>query len=151
MESCIKPIYDAVQPDALVLQCGLDGLAGDPCKEFNLSLEGYGTAISRILSWTSEERPVLMLGGGGYSLPNAARGWAYLTSVALGRPIDLGMQTIPEDCEMWEEIVLGAEQGESIDVPAIPGRRDENIEEDLEEIERVFAVYAGELAKEAVE
>lgn len=146
VDSCIKPIYDAIQPDALVLQCGLDGLAGDPCKEFNISLTGYGTAVSSILSWTvhvsGERVPVLMLGGGGYNTPNVARGWAYLTSVALGRPLDLDSATVPEDCELWEQLVQKAEQGDSLDVPANVARMDSNTEEDLQEIERVFAGYA---------
>jgi histone deacetylase 8 len=150
VKSCIKPIFNALQPDALVLQCGLDGLAGDPCKEFNLSLGGYGDVISEILGWSAVPAiPVLLLGGGGYNTPNAARGWAYLTSIALGRPLELDIETVPEDCEMWEKLVGKAEQGESLDVPASSGRRDENTEDDLLEIEGVFARYVGEIAKRA--
>ena len=106
--------------------------------------------ISEILGWSAVPAiPVLLLGGGGYNTPNAARGWAYLTSIALGRPLELDIETVPEDCEMWEKLVGKAEQGESLDVPASSGRRDENTEDDLLEIEGVFARYVGEIAKRA--
>lgn len=88
-----------------------------------------------------------MLGGGGYNTPNAARGWAYLTSIALGLPLDLQQATVPESCELWEKLVSRAEQGDSLDVPANPGRRNETTVDDLQKMEHAFALYAAELAK----
>ncbi|KAJ3517504.1 hypothetical protein NLJ89_g442 [Agrocybe chaxingu] len=71
--------------------CGVDGLAGDPCATFNWCLGGtegsLGWCVQRILQeWPGKK---LLLGGGGYNSPNAARAWAYLTSIALRKPLDL--------------------------------------------------------------
>ncbi|TFK41576.1 histone deacetylase 8 [Crucibulum laeve] len=87
----IEKIKDSFDPDFVVVQCGTDGLAGDPCATFNWSLGddagSLGWCIQRVLKGWSKR--TLLLGGGGYNSPNAARAWAYLTSIALERPIDL--------------------------------------------------------------
>lgn len=163
VEECIKPIFKAFQPDALVLQCGVDGLAGDPCKEFNISLKGYGRAVQSILSWCrisnsptdeAHERshrdekvvPALLLGGGGYHSTNAARAWAYLTSIALGRPLDLDKDTLPDKCKYWETFYNDDAAGEGLDIPAHISRRDENGEADIRKIIDRFANYASGLS-----
>lgn len=80
-DSCVQPIYDIFKPDAVVLQCGCDGLAGDPVKKWNLDLTGMGEVVRRVVhDWG---KITLLLGGGGYDNANAARCWAYLTSVAV--------------------------------------------------------------------
>lgn len=150
VDSCIRPIFDAHQPQALVVQCGLDGLAGDPCREFNLSLGGYGAAVEKILSWTATYQgrvPVLLLGGGGYNHANAARGWAQLTAVALGRVgarDRLREAVVPSDCEHWDTFASG-DGGDGLDVPASSHRKDENSEDDIREIEQQFEEYARRL------
>ncbi|KAF8870964.1 histone deacetylase complex protein [Gymnopilus junonius] len=99
--STIWPIVEQVKntfkPDYIVIQCGVDALAGDPCSTFNWSLgeeEGsLGWCIERILAqWTGKK---LLLGGGGYNSPNAARAWSYLTSIALESPLSLATE-IPD-------------------------------------------------------
>lgn len=87
----VEAVKDAYQPDYVVVQCGVDGLAGDPYATWNWSLgesEGsLGWCIDRICNhWQTK---ILLLGGGGYHSPNAARAWAYLTSIALGQPLSL--------------------------------------------------------------
>ncbi|KAF9003406.1 histone deacetylase 8 [Cyathus striatus] len=87
----VEEIKAAFNPDYLVLQCGTDGLAGDPCATFNWSLGpnqgSMGWCVQRILNkWNCK---VLLLGGGGYNSPNTARAWSYLTSIALDNPLDL--------------------------------------------------------------
>ena len=79
-ENCVEPVVEAYGPDCVVVQCGCDGLAGDPCAEWALGLEGIGEVVRRVVGWGKR---VLLLGGGGYDHPNAARCWAYLTSVAV--------------------------------------------------------------------
>lgn len=89
----VERVREAFAPDVVVLQCGVDGLAGDPCGVWNWSLGGgagesdaaaegsLGWCVGRVVrEWGCK---VLLLGGGGYSSPNAARAWAYLTSVAV--------------------------------------------------------------------
>lgn len=170
MKGCIKPIFEAVKPDAVVLQCGVDGLAGDPCKEFNISLQGYGRAVQSVLSWCghmsllndgskAEEGteksqnkliPVLMLGGGGYHSTNAARAWAYLTSIALSNPLDYKGRSVPEDCSHWKIFYTDGAAGDGLDVPAHTSRKDENTDEDIQLIIDRFEEYAGALAGDSL-
>jgi len=88
-QSVFKPIITKVmewyQPGAVVLQCGADSLAGDRLGCFNLTLKGHGECVKFIKSFGI---PVLMLGGGGYTIRNVARCWTYETSIALG--VDIG-------------------------------------------------------------
>lgn len=84
----IERVKEAFRPDFVVVQCGVDGLSGDPLAIWNWGLnaedEGsLGWYVRGILAWGAR---TLFLGGGGYHSPNAARAWTYLTSVALGSP-----------------------------------------------------------------
>ncbi|CAN8063836.1 unnamed protein product [Agarophyton chilense] len=58
--------------DVLVLQCGCDSVAGDPLGGFNLTGNAYTACVKRLLGFNI---PLLILGGGGYGLANAARVW----------------------------------------------------------------------------
>lgn len=62
---CIERIKDIFDPDYIVMQCGADGLAGDPCATFNWSLGGgpgsLGWCVHRVLRWKGKK---LLLGGG---------------------------------------------------------------------------------------
>ncbi|KAF9931837.1 Histone deacetylase 8 [Mortierella alpina] len=89
-EEMIEPLYVSYNPGAIVVQCGVDGMAGDPLGKWNLSTQDYGDCLKRILAW---KKPLLVLGGGGYNTPSASRCYAYLTSVILGREIS---DDIPE-------------------------------------------------------
>ncbi|XP_063934412.1 histone deacetylase 1-like [Zophobas morio] len=68
------------RPTAIVLQCGADSLAGDRLGCFNLSLRGHSGCVDYVKSFNV---PLLMLGGGGYTIRNVARCWTYETAVAL--------------------------------------------------------------------
>lgn len=48
-------------PEACVIQCGADCLAGDPLGNGNLTPKDIGKCISTILSWNF---PSIFLGGG---------------------------------------------------------------------------------------
>jgi acetoin utilization deacetylase AcuC-like enzyme len=82
MEATVEPVVEAWQPEMVVVQCGVDGLAADPMAVWNLSAAAYVTAIQRVLGW---KKPTLLLGGGGYDTANAARCWSLITAAALGR------------------------------------------------------------------
>ena len=84
----IEKILKMYQPTAVVLQCGADSLAGDIIGCFNLSIEGHAECVRFIKSF---EIPLLVLGGGGYTVPNVARCWAYETSVLLDEPLPLSL------------------------------------------------------------
>jgi histone deacetylase 1/2 len=83
-EAIFKPLLAKVmekyQPGAVVMQCGADSLSGDRLGCFNLSLKGHGECV-RFMSGFGV--PLLVLGGGGYTLRNVARCWAYETSLLL--------------------------------------------------------------------
>ncbi|KZW00701.1 Arginase/deacetylase [Exidia glandulosa HHB12029] len=138
----LELVCKAFKPDAVVVQCGADGLAGDPCNVWNWSLGGsggMGDIVSRVLDWRI---PTLLLGGGGYSSANTARAWTYLTSIALGSPLDLESH-IPDH-------VFFPLFAPSFTLDVAPGNaRDENWRNDshqLEEIVRGLQALAGSMA-----
>lgn len=84
-EPVISSIMEWYQPEAIVLQCGGDSLSGDRLGCFNLSMSGHANCVNFVKSFNL---PVLVLGGGGYTMRNVARTWAYETGRLVGQ--DLG-------------------------------------------------------------
>lgn len=80
-EPVMKHIIDWYQPGAIVLQCGADSLSGDWLGSFNLSMRGHAACVSFIRSFNL---PLLLLGGGGYTVKSVSRTWAYETGIAAG-------------------------------------------------------------------
>ena len=80
----IGKVMETFSPGAIVLQCGADSLSGDRLGCFNLSLKGHADAVAFVKGF---DVPVLVLGGGGYTLRNVPRCWAYETSVLLDTEI----------------------------------------------------------------
>lgn len=58
---------------------------------FNLSVRGHAESVRFMKSFGV---PMILIGGGGYSLRNVSRCWTYETSVALGIEIE---NDIPEN------------------------------------------------------
>lgn len=81
----IKQIMDMYQPGAVVLQCGSDSLSGDRLGCFNVSMRGHAECVQYVKSFGL---PLLLLGGGGYTIRNVSRTWAYETGLAAG--VELG-------------------------------------------------------------
>lgn len=77
-------IMEWFQPGAVVLQCGADSLSGDRLGCFNLSLLGHAQCVDFFKRY---DKPLLLLGGGGYTIRNVARCWAYETSRVLGETL----------------------------------------------------------------
>ena len=80
----ISKIMEHFSPGAVVLQCGADSLSGDRLGCFNLSVKGHGECVNFVRSFNI---PMLVLGGGGYTLRNVPRCWTYETSVVVGEPV----------------------------------------------------------------
>jgi histone deacetylase 1/2 len=80
----IAKVMEVFQPGAVVLQCGADSLSGDRLGCFNLSIKGHGDCVEFVRSFNI---PMLVLGGGGYTLRNIPRCWTYETSILAGQPI----------------------------------------------------------------
>lgn len=92
-KSIFEPVIESVmkyyQPEAVVLQCGGDSLSGDRLGCFNLSMDGHANCVNYVKSFGL---PTLVLGGGGYTMRNVARTWAYETGVLVGQEMD---RTLP--------------------------------------------------------
>ncbi|KAK4046412.1 histone deacetylase [Microbotryomycetes sp. JL201] len=86
-EPVIAGIMQWYRPSAVVLQCGGDSLSGDRLGPFNLSMRGHANCVQFIKSFGL---PLLILGGGGYTIRNVARTWAFETGLAAGQ--ELGAQ-----------------------------------------------------------
>eukprot|EP01041_Mallomonas_annulata_P009855 gene9855-20495_t len=73
----ITKIMEVFQPGAVVMQCGADSLSGDRLGCFNLSLRGHADCLAFVKSFNI---PMLVLGGGGYTLRNVPRCWCFETA-----------------------------------------------------------------------
>ncbi|KAH8923501.1 histone deacetylase [Atractiella rhizophila] len=80
-EPVITAVMERYQPGAIVLQCGADSLGGDRLGSLNLSMRGHAQCVSFVRSLNL---PLLLLGGGGYTIRNVSRTWAYETGLAAG-------------------------------------------------------------------
>lgn len=102
----MSKVMETYQPSAVVLQCGADSLSGDRLGCFNLTLKGqyqhkesqiyfqysfhlsFDTGHAKCVEFVKKYNlPLLLLGGGGYTIRNVARCWTYETAVALGNDI----------------------------------------------------------------
>jgi histone deacetylase 1/2 len=112
-ETIFKPVMTKVmesyQPNAVVLQCGADSLTGDRLGCFNLTLKGacsrprrkrfhrgrffagHGKCVEFMKGYNL---PLLLVGGGGYTIRNVARAWTYETAIALNQEIPNGKRLI---------------------------------------------------------
>ncbi len=75
-----QSVVDYYRPSAIVLQCGADSLCYDILGDFNLTLKGHGNCVDFVKKLNI---PLLLLGGGGYTVENVARCWTYETSICL--------------------------------------------------------------------
>uniref|UniRef100_A0A7N0UXE5 Histone deacetylase n=1 Tax=Kalanchoe fedtschenkoi TaxID=63787 RepID=A0A7N0UXE5_KALFE len=80
----MRKVMEVYDPKAVVLQCGADSLCGDRLGCFNLTIDGHGECVKFMRSFNV---PLLLLGGGGYTIRNVARCWCYETAVALNKEI----------------------------------------------------------------
>ncbi|OJJ51270.1 hypothetical protein ASPZODRAFT_127314 [Penicilliopsis zonata CBS 506.65] len=80
-EPVIKSVMEWYRPEAVVLQCGGDSLSGDRLGCFNLSMRGHANCVKFVKSFNL---PTMILGGGGYTMRNVARTWAFETGILVG-------------------------------------------------------------------
>ncbi|KAJ3819729.1 histone deacetylase RPD3 [Lentinula raphanica] len=95
-KSVFDPVMDRIlavfRPAAIILQCGADSLSGDKLGCFNLTMQGHAHCTSFLRKFNI---PLILLGGGGYTVKNVARAWCYETGCALGVQHEL----VPENEE----------------------------------------------------
>lgn len=75
------PVMHAFAPDVLVLELGMDALLGDPLANLSLSNRSHVAVIEALKAF---ERPLLVVGGGGYHIDNTVRGWALAWAALCG-------------------------------------------------------------------
>lgn len=84
MDAAVLPYARALRPEAVVLTCGADGLAGDPLSGLELSNTALWDAVQALVA---EAPAAVVLGGGGYNPWTVARCWTGLWARLSGRPI----------------------------------------------------------------
>lgn len=95
-DTVIGAVNRHYDPTAIVLQCGADSLGHDRLGVFNLSIKGHGQCVRYCVDYcTKFKKPLLVLGGGGYTPRNVARAWTHETSICIGATEKLS-NTIPE-------------------------------------------------------
>ncbi len=80
-DAAVLPIAARLQPEAIVLQCGADGLADDPMSGLALSNRALWRVVRNL---TGVAPRLLVLGGGGYNPWAVARCWAGVWAVLNG-------------------------------------------------------------------
>ena len=120
----MEAVRQRFRPEVVVLQCGADSLAYDKLGTYNTTLRGHGACVKLIKEWGL---PLLVLGGGGYTIKNVARCWAYETGICLEQELD---NQIPIN-DYYE--LLGSDK--RLHFEAKPDARNENTREYLEFIQ----------------
>ncbi|NJD32590.1 MAG: acetoin utilization protein AcuC [Gammaproteobacteria bacterium] len=84
VEEVVLPAGAAFAPDAVVITCGTDALAGDPLSRLALSNVALWDAVTAVGGLAV---PAVVLGGGGYNPWTLARCWTGLWGRLAGRDI----------------------------------------------------------------
>lgn len=119
LEQLVAPLVARHDPQVIVVQCGCDGLASDPAGEWNLTRDGLVAGVVGLVN-KFPSASFLLLAGGGYNHPEAAKFYAALTKAVVG------------DKTNWDELpdhgLVEMYSGYNFHpgLEAKPGRLDEN-------------------------
>jgi acetoin utilization protein AcuC len=80
-ERVVLPLIGAYRPDSIVLELGMDTLAGDPLTHLQMTNNIVVEVLNRVMAF---QRPLLVAGGGGYHVENTVRAWALAWRTCLG-------------------------------------------------------------------
>lgn len=109
-EPIITRAIEKFRPNVIVFQSGADSLGEDRLGVFNLSIKGHADCLGFVMKFNI---PLLVLGGGGYTIRNVSRCWAYETAILCGeRPPEV----IPEDNPFFNHFEPGYELNPEFDV-----------------------------------
>ncbi|HZP93490.1 MAG TPA: hypothetical protein VFB20_11510 [Burkholderiales bacterium] len=106
VDAVLLPLTERVAPQAVVLVCGADALAGDPLSSMALSNVALWSAAQRIAALAPA---AVVLGGGGYNPWTVARYWAGLWARLSGRDVPATLPEAARDllarlrCEMIDD------------------------------------------------
>jgi acetoin utilization protein AcuC len=82
----VEAHVERAQPEFIILQCGVDSLAGDPLTNLSWSTQAHAHATRRLLELAERhcQGRLLALGGGGYNRANIGKGWAAVLAELAG-------------------------------------------------------------------
>ena len=73
----VEVLIERTEPEFILLQCGADGLEGDPLAHLRLTEEAHAHAATRLRALADRicGGRIVATGGGGYNLANIGRAW----------------------------------------------------------------------------
>ncbi len=73
----VERFLDRHAPELVILQCGADGLAGDPLADLRYTPAAHTQAVRRLVALAERHAQgrLMVFGGGGYSLENLSMAW----------------------------------------------------------------------------
>lgn len=80
-EAVVVPLLEVFRPEVVVLELGMDGLAGDPLAHLSLTNHAHARVLDHLLRLRV---PLLVAGGGGYHVDQTVRGWVLAWAVTAG-------------------------------------------------------------------
>jgi len=132
MDEVVMPLAEGFAPQAVVITCGTDALAGDPLSRMALSNVAIWEAVERLVALSG---PAVVLGGGGYNPWTLARCWTGLWGRLSGREIPVVLPAEAQvvlgglACDLVDDEDVRAEWLTTlVDAPA-PGRVREAVRE----------------------
>ena len=94
IDEVVLPLAAGFAPQAVVITCGTDALAGDPLSRMALSNVALWNAVEQLIGFAT---PAVVLGGGGYNPWTLARCWTGLWGRLSGREIPV---VLPADAQL---------------------------------------------------
>jgi acetoin utilization protein AcuC len=139
LDAAILPLAATFRPEAVVVTCGADALAGDPLASMDLSNVALWDAVDRLRDLAPA---AVVLGGGGYNPWTVARCWTGLWGRLSGREIPATLDDMAQsllaslDCDLIDEDDILPEWTSTLaDIPRHGRIRDE--------VRKLAAVVAG--------
>jgi len=105
VDNAVLPLADSFSPDALLICCGADCLAGDPLSGMMLSNVALWDTVEKLVAL---DQATVIVGGGGYNPWTVSRYWAGMW----GR---LTLQEMPCELPKEAQLLLGRMQCDLID------------------------------------
>jgi len=139
-ERVVLPLIGAYRPDVIVLELGMDTLAGDPLTHLKMTNNIVVDVLERLMDF---QRPLLIAGGGGYHIENTVRAWTLAWRTCAGEgdedALSMGLGGVMLGSTEWagglrdRQLPITAEQHAAVDA---------ELHANLERvIEKVFPIH----------